>query len=134
MPDDVRKEYEEAAAICQQSPRGAAALLRLAIEKLCKGLEPEADSINKAIGNLVKKGVPGTIQQALDILRVTGNNAVHPGLMDTKDTDVAEKLFPLVNLIVEYAISAPARIGEIYQTLPDGAREAIEKRDAERDT
>ncbi len=130
MPVEVRKEYEESTAICQQSPRGAGALLRLAIQRLCKILEPDADSIDSAIARLVKKGLPPTIQQALDIVRVTGNHAVHPGEIDTDDIEVVGKLFPLINLIVEYAISAPARVAELYATLPDGAKDAIEKRDS----
>ncbi|WP_407299086.1 hypothetical protein [Morganella morganii] len=39
MPDDIKKDYLEAANICQKSPRGAAALLRLATEKMFTELE-----------------------------------------------------------------------------------------------
>ena len=78
MPEDVHKVYEEAAAIANQSPRAASALLRLAIEILLKDLG-EAGTINGRHKNLVKKGLDERIQQALDIVRVTGNNAVHPG-------------------------------------------------------
>lgn len=62
-------------------------------------------------------------------MRVTGNNAVHPGQLDANDVLVAEQLFPLVNVIVEYRISLPARIQEMYDALPSGAKAAIEKRD-----
>jgi hypothetical protein len=35
MPPDARADFEEAASIVDASPRGAAALLRLSIQKLC---------------------------------------------------------------------------------------------------
>jgi Domain of unknown function (DUF4145) len=86
-------------------------------------------NINDDIAALVTGGLPSQIQQALDVVRVTGNNAVHPGQLDANDTRVAEQLFPLVNVIVEYQISLPARIQEMYEAWPGGARTAIEKRD-----
>jgi len=129
MPVEVQEDYEEAARIYLKSPRGAAALLRLAIQKLMTHLGHAGKNINDAIAALVATGLPQKIQQALDVVRVTGNNAVHPGLLDANDVQVAEKLFPLVNVIVEYQISLPNRIQEMYDALPDGTRIAIKKRD-----
>ena len=129
MPQDVQSDYEEAARIYTKSPRGAAALLRLAIQKLMVHLGLPGKNINEDIAALVAAGLPSQIQQALDVVRVTGNNAVHPGQLDASDLQVAEQLFPLVNVIVEYRISLPARIQEMYDALPSGAKDAIEKRD-----
>jgi hypothetical protein len=129
MPRDVQTDYEEAARIYTKSPRGAAALLRLAIQKLMVHLGQQGKNINDDIAALVAEGLPPQIQQALDVVRVTGNNAVHPGQLDANDVHIAEQLFPLVNVIIEYRISLPARIQEMYDALPPGSKAAIEKRD-----
>jgi hypothetical protein len=79
LPAAVKSIYEEAATISASSPRGAAALLRLAIQHLCIHLGGKGDNINADIALLVSKGLPDKVQKALDIVRVVGNNAVHPG-------------------------------------------------------
>ena len=38
LSEDIRRDYDEASSILDRSPRGAAALIRLAIQKLCKEL------------------------------------------------------------------------------------------------
>ena len=129
MPESVRKVYEEAESISSMSPRGAAALLRLAIQILCKELGEPGENINDDIAALVKKGLPKMVQQSLDIVRVTGNNAVHPGQIDIDDQDVVANLFGLINVIVEYMITLPNKIGTIYNGLPPGTLSAISKRD-----
>ena len=131
MPDHPKSDYEEAASILSHSPRGAAALLRLAIQKLCIHLGGKGKNINDDIKELVARGLPSQVQQALDVVRVTGNNAVHPGQIDANDIDIASNLFLLVNVIVEYMIELPGRIKGLYEDLPANAKEAIAKRDAE---
>jgi predicted RNA-binding Zn-ribbon protein involved in translation (DUF1610 family) len=66
---DARRDYEEARSIANRSPRGASALLRLVIQKVCKDLGEGGKDLNRDIGNLVKKGLPPTIQRALDVVR-----------------------------------------------------------------
>lgn len=129
MPEKVKKLYMEAAAIHTKSPRGAAALLRLSIQALAKEIGEEGNNINKDIGNLVKKGLPEIVQQSLDIVRVTGNDAVHPGQIDTDNPKTVEQLFDLVNIIVEYMIALPTRVSGIYSNLPEDKKNGIEKRD-----
>jgi hypothetical protein len=129
MPDDVKTSYEEAATIAALSPKAAAALLRLAIQKLCVRLGGKGKNINDDIAVLVKNGLPERVQQALDIVRVVGNNAVHPGQIDIDDPEVVGNLFALTNVIVESMISVPNNIGALYAGLPKGALDGINKRD-----
>ena len=128
LPTDVKEVYEEAATIANQSPRAACALLRLAIEMLLKSLG-ETGSINDSIGNLVKKGLDERVQQSLDIVRVTGNEAVHPGVIDFSDETDVGPFFGLIDVIAESLISQPKRIHNLYNNLPEKARKAIEERD-----
>ncbi len=129
MPSEVVHYYREAAAIAQRSPRSAAALLRLAVQVLCIELGEKGKSINDDIASLVKKGLPSLVQKALDVVRIVGNNAVHPGQIDTDDAATVSSLFQLLNVIVDYMISMPARIDSAYSNLPSNLREAIAKRD-----
>lgn len=131
MPASAIADYHEARSIVNRSPRGAAALLRLAIQKLCVALGETSGNINTDIGSLVRKGMAVEIQQALDVVRVVGNNSVHPGELSEADiADIANTLFELVNAIVEDRIARPKKLAALFDRLPEGAREAITKRDA----
>jgi hypothetical protein len=132
MPTDIKADYNEARAILNLSPRGAAALLRLAIQKLCKHLGGTGENINHDIAILVKNGLPTKLQQALDSVRVVGNNAVHPGHLDLKDDiETANKLFAFINIICDNQITQPKQINEFYEEkIPENLKNAIEKRDS----
>lgn len=129
MPESVKKLYSEASAIHMKSPRGAAALLRLGIQVLCKELGESGKNINDDIASLVKKGLPEIVQQSLDIVRVTGNDAVHPGQIDTDNPEAVGQLFDLTNIIVEYMIALPQKVSGIYKGLPADKVNAISNRD-----
>jgi Domain of unknown function (DUF4145) len=130
LPEDIRRDYDEASSILELSPRGAAALVRLCIQKLCMHLDQAGKNINDDIGALVAAGLDKRIQKALDVVRVIGNNAVHPGQMDIRDDLAsAESLFRLLNVIAEKMISEPKHVDEVYNSLPTKAKEAIEARD-----
>jgi hypothetical protein len=130
MPREVKKYYDEARAIFYDSPRGAAALLRLAIQKLTIELGEDGKNLNKAIGSLVQKGLPERVQKSLDVVRVIGNNAVHPGQIVIEDNpEVARSLFKITNLIVDNVITKSKEVEELYSNLPEEAKEQIAERD-----
>ncbi|PQO29097.1 hypothetical protein C5Y96_15180 [Blastopirellula marina] len=131
LPDDIREDFDEARSILGRSPRGAAALLRLAIQKLCIHLGQPGKNINDDIKALVANGLSPSVQMALDSVRVIGNDAVHPGTIDLRDNrDTATTLFRLVNFVAAKMISEPKEVSDIFTSLPQSKRDAITKRDA----
>lgn len=132
LPPSCAGEFEEARRVASASPRAAAALLRLCVQKLCQHLGCQGKNINDDIGTLVRQGLPVQIKQALDVVRVIGNNAVHPGEMSADDTnEIADSLFGLINFIVEQMITQPKEIERLHAKLPPGALQAIERRDGQ---
>ena len=130
LPQDCMADYREARAIANKSPRGAAALLRLCIQKLCIELGGKGKNINDDIASLVANGLPARIQQALDVVRVVGNNAVHPGEISVADQpQTVSALFNLVNLIVDNQITQPKQVSELFEALPENAKQAVDRRD-----
>lgn len=127
---DIQNDYLEAAKVYNESPRAAAALLRLALQKLCRQLGEKGDNINEDIKNLVKKGLNPLVQKSLDTLRITGNNAVHPGSINLEEEpERVLKLFELLNFIANKMITEQKEISSFYEELPEDAKNAVEKRD-----
>lgn len=130
LEDDIKDLYNEARSIVNKSPRGAAALLRLCLEKLCIQLGCKQNSINDAIGELVKKGLNPKIQKSLDYIRIVGNESVHPGQINLNENpEGAIKLFSTINFIADQMISLPKRIDQSYDELPQDKRNGIANRD-----
>lgn len=131
LPPECKLDFEEAREISSRSPRGAAALLRLCLQKLCIALGGKGKKVDDDIGMLVRKGLDPKIQQAFDVVRITGNHAVHPGEISLEENpDHVTVMFEMINLIVEELISRPRQIEERFNSLPAGALEAISRRDA----
>jgi hypothetical protein len=123
LPEDIQKDYWEAARILSDSPRASAALLRLALQKLCKYLGGEGKHIDTDIKSFVNSGLNLKVLKALDSLRIVGNNAVHPGNIDLEDSpEVALKLFSLLNFVAEKMITEQKEIDAFYDDLPDGSK------------
>ena len=123
LPDEIKADYEEASLIVQDSPRGACALLRLALQKLMIYLG-EDKNLDKAIKSLIdKKIINEDLQKALDAVRVIGNSAVHPNELDIKDNqEIAIALFKIINYIAEKMLTDKKKVNEIYDILPETAK------------
>jgi len=132
LPEDIGRDFLEARSIAAVSPRGASALLRLCIQKLCAHLGEPGKDLNVDIGALVRRGLPQKIQQALDTVRVVGNGAVHPGELDLRDDlPTALRLLELINMIADVMITQPKQVDDLYQrVLTPGQKEQIAERDA----
>ncbi|MCP1457003.1 DUF4145 domain-containing protein [Pseudomonas kilonensis] len=131
LPPDCKVDFEEAREISSRSPRGAAALLRLCLQKLCIALGGKGKRVDDDIGMLVRNGLNPKIQQAFDVVRITGNHAVHPGEISLEENpDHVTVMFEMINLIVEELITRPKQIEDRFNSLPTGALEAISRRDA----
>lgn len=133
MPKVVKKIYEEARAVQNLSPRATAALLRVALEKLTENLGEKEGNLNERIGNLNKKGFPEKVIQSLDIVRITANEGgSHAGEIDLTGKDneeIVNKLFFLINFIVEKVITENKEIDTMFNNLPEDKKQGIENRD-----
>lgn len=71
------------------------------------------------------------MQQALDFVRVVGNNAVHSGEINLDDNkEIALSLFKIINMIADDLISKPKEMDELYhQIIPEQTRGHIAIRD-----
>lgn len=132
MPEDIRELYKEASSIVELSPKESCAILRLALQKLCNRLagQDEKKKIDGAIKKLVEKGLPSTLQKAMDTVRIVGDEAVHPGEINVDDNkELAIAMFRLMNIIIEKMIVEPKEIDNLYNLMPDNKLQGIENRD-----
>ena len=98
---------------------------------LLKQIGKKGKNINNDIKELVENGLSSKIQKALDLLRVVGNNAVHPGQINLDDnSDVALKLFKILNIITDEMITKPKEIDTLYDdVVPEETKGHIDERD-----
>ena len=137
MPETVAEYYNEAREVSVSSSRAAAALLRIAAKKLCEELGESEYNLNRAIGNLSKKGLPQDVIKLLDAVRIVGNEGgAHEGQIDLTGQDskeIVDKLFWLINFIVEKMINEPQEIENTFQSLPSDKKQGVEQRDKKDD-
>jgi hypothetical protein len=112
LPPEIRTDVHEARLILAVSPRASAALLRLALQKLCAQLGCPGESLEGDIANLVtRKGLPTSLLPLFQAACLR-ESQVAAGLIESSATRRAEEaaaLLELIGLIVQGAISAPRR-------------------------
>lgn len=133
LPNDIKIDYNEASDIVVSSPRSTCVLLRLCVEKICDEQNALGNTLNAKIGDLVSRGLDKSIAKSLDSVRVIGGQAVHPLEMDLRDDqNTATTLFKLVNYVSEWAYTRQNTINDIFESIPNSKKDAIEKRDEEK--
>lgn len=132
MPANVKELYDEARLVSNLSPRSAATLLRVSLERLTENLGEATGNLNARISRLKAKGLPEQVIKVLDLVRIYGNDGAHSNQMDMDEQDTPEivnKLFWMVNYIVEKVITEPDEINAMFEQLPESKITAIEIRD-----
>jgi len=132
MPTNVKELYDEARLVSSLSPRSAATLLRVSLERLTENLGEATGNLNARISRLKAKGLPEQVIKVLDLVRIYGNDGAHSNQMDMDEQDTPEivnKLFWMVNYIVEKVITEPDEINAMFKQLPESKIKAIENRD-----
>ena len=122
MPNDVKDIYNQARIVGEDSPVSAVILLRKALELLLKNhLVTEGKNLADRIDFLINSGVlPSNILVGMDMLRVTGNDAVHEEIIDFDDGETAGVLFYLFNIIIDRTITETKKIEKMHGKLPKG--------------
>ena len=78
-----------------------------------------------------KKGlIDDTIKDSLDIVRLTGNDALHGNQIDMNDQTNVDNMFVLINEIVESLIAAPKRRKGMLEEFGENRLNSIKKRDS----
>ena len=129
-PAGVSQLWEEARRVAPVSARGAAALLRLALQVLLQEhVTPGETHLSTAIAEAFVSGVPEPVLQAMDFLRLTGNDAAHLAEVRLdEDGETLTAMFGLLRYVTEETVVRSARARSLYGSLPQSKRDEIDKR------
>ncbi len=132
MPDDAKVMYREAQQVSGISPRAGAALARRALEVVLENAEgwDKKKTLDKNIEAARQRGLPQEIIDAMDIVRVTGNEALHGGKIafDDPEENGSERtatLLWLINIVATELYSKPREVRELWDALPENKKEGI---------
>lgn len=105
IPEQIRKDYEEANLVLESSPKAAATLLRRCLQGMIHGFwDIHGKNLNAEITQLKEK-IPAAQWKAIDALRTVGNIGAHMehdvNLIIDIDQDEARKLLLLIELLMD---------------------------------
>ncbi len=120
VPDDLARDYNEAAATLPISPRASAALARRCLQHFCVDyLNAPARDLDKSIAQVVASGRLSHLNRAFDAVRVLGNLAAHPtksshtGALVEVESGEAEAILAVLHEAFDAHWGAPARAEQI---------------------
>ncbi|HEY7317728.1 MAG TPA: DUF4145 domain-containing protein [Candidatus Binatia bacterium] len=123
----IQRNDEGGSQTLDASPRGATALLRLAIEKVCKELGEAGERTKDVLESFVQEDVDARVQKVLEAMRIIESNAVPPAQIGVGDNRaIGETLSGLVYLICEKMIIEPKHLQAMYTKLREGAQPTAE--------
>jgi hypothetical protein len=118
VPDPYARDFKEAAAVLNLSPKASAALSRRILQHVLRdncGVKP--GNLGKEIDEFIQKpGVPTHLAEAVDAVRNVGNFAAHP-IKSTSTGEVvdvepgeAEWLLDVLDSLFDFAFVQPSRL------------------------
>jgi Domain of unknown function (DUF4145) len=99
--DKTADDIQEATAIFNSSPKGAAALIRICIRKMMPLLEQSSKSLDDNISSLVRKGLEVEIQQSMDLRQVLRQSPLKPTQFDEEGNETATRMFASLKEILK---------------------------------
>ena len=85
--------------------------------------EDSTGNIYRDINKLKDQSIDTNLIRALDIIRISGNESVHPGTLDLNENrDDAIYLFALLNMICDQFFTQPRKMQEMYERMPESKR------------
>jgi hypothetical protein len=117
IPENVRNDFNEAAAVLPASPKASAALSRRLLQHILRDeVKVKAQDLSREVDEFLSRpGIPTNIRDAIDAVRDFGNFASHPnrdkhtGEIWDVEPGEADWSLDLLELLFDFAYIQPAR-------------------------
>lgn len=118
VPWQIQKEYDSALKYRKTDPKACAVYVGRALETLCAKEKIKGKSLHDKLYHLIEaKGIPHSLELALDKMRVTRNIGAHASNNDNVTKEEAELCLDILEALLEYIYIAPAKIASIEARL-----------------